>query len=74
VIDTEPAVHFSNYDNVFEENSQQGGTFQYVPKDVDETPHLEIKEESTIPLSEDLSVMSLEAPGTDKVEIDEILD
>ena len=72
VIDAEPAVHFSNYDNEFEDG--RGGTFKYVPKDSDDAPHLEIKEGSEIPLSEDTSVMSLDAPGNDKLEIDEILD
>ena len=72
VIDAEPAVHFSNYDNEFEDG--RGGTFKYVPKYTDDTPHLEIKEGSEIPLSEDTSVMSLDAPGNDKLEIDEILD
>lgn len=79
VIDAEPAVHFSNYDNEFTEDD--GGTFKYVPKDTDDTPHLEIKEGSEIPLSADTSIMSLDTPGpaqaapvAEKVEIDEILD
>jgi hypothetical protein len=84
VIDAEPAVHFSNYDNEFTDDT--GGTFKYVPKDTDDTPHLEIKEGSEIPLSADTSIMSLDTPGppqaaaapvepvAEKVEIDEILD
>lgn len=83
VIDAEPAVHFSNYDNEFTDDD--GGTFKYVPKDTDDTPHLEIKEGSEIPLSADTSITSLDAPGpaeataaaapvSEKVEIDEILD
>jgi hypothetical protein len=65
-IDTEPAsVHFSNYDNVFDENSDQTSTFKYVPKDLEqgEIPKLEIKEETGSPLSLDSSITSLEVPG-----------
>ena len=65
-IDTEPAsVHFSNYDNVFDENSDQTSTFKYVPKDLEpgELPKLEIKEDTGSPLSLDSSITSLEVPG-----------
>jgi len=65
-IDTEPAsVHFSNYDNVFDENSDQSSTFKYVPKDLEpgEVPRLEIKEDTGSPLSLDSSVTRLEVPG-----------
>ena len=66
LIETEPAsVHFSNYDNVFDENSEQVGTFAYVPKDLEpgELPKIEIKEEQGSPLSLDSSVTDLDAPG-----------
>jgi len=80
VIDTEQAVHFSNYDNVFDENSDQVASYKYVPKD-DSEPHLEIREESAQPLTADLSVTNLEAPGAEVAKasesalvVDEILD
>jgi hypothetical protein len=79
-IDTEPAsVNFSNYDQVFDENSDQAGTFKYVPKDLEpgEIPRLVINEEQAIPLSLDSSVTSLETPGISEAEeilADSILD
>lgn len=80
VIDTEQAVHFSNYDNVFDENSDQVASYKYVPKD-DSEPRLEIREESAQPLAADLSVTNLEAPGASSepavesgLTVDEILD
>jgi hypothetical protein len=82
-IDTEPAsVHFSNYDNVFDENSDQSSTFKYVPKDLEpgEMPKLEIKEETGSPLSLDSSITSLEVPGASTtsaepgLSVDEILE
>ena len=80
VIDTEQAVHFSNYDNVFDENSDQVASYKYVPKD-DSEPHLEIREETAQPLAADLSVTNLEAPGASSepaaesgLVVDEILD
>jgi hypothetical protein len=74
VIDAEPGVHFNNYDNVFEEDTGAAGTFEYVPKNIDNTPHLEIREGPEIPLSEDSSIMQLDAPGNENVDIDETLD
>jgi hypothetical protein len=82
-IDTEPAsVHFSNYDNVFDENSDQTSTFKYVPKDLEpgEIPKLDIKEETASPLSLDSSITSLELPGASApiaesgLSVDEILE
>ena len=71
VIDTEPSVHFCNYDNIFDENSEQIGTFSYVPKD-DSTPILEIKEDNGVSLSDDLSISNLDTPGV--INSDEFLD
>ena len=80
-IDTEPAsVHFSNYDNVFDETNDQASSFKYVPKDLEpgEIPRLEIKEDTSSPLSLDSSVTELEAPGvaapTSGLLVDEILE
>jgi Family of unknown function (DUF5764) len=73
VVDTEPAVHFSNYDNVFDESAEQVASFKFVPKD-DSEPHLEIREESAVPLSADASVTNLETPGDAGLVVDEILD
>ena len=75
-IDTEPAsVHFSNYDNVFDESNDQVASFKYVPKDLEpgEIPKLEIKEESGSPLSLDSSITDLEAPGSSLM-ADELLE
>ena len=75
-IDTEPAsVHFSNYDNVFDENTEQVGTFKYVPKDLEpgELPKLEIKDDLGSPLSNDSSVTNLDAPGVESL-ADEVLE
>ena len=60
VIDTEPSVHFSDYDNVFEE---QTGTFEYNPKS-DDSQLLKIMEDSETSLDLDDSVMNLEASGS----------
>jgi hypothetical protein len=73
VVDTEPAVHFSNYDNVFDDTNEQTSSFKYVPKD-DSEPHLEIREETAQPLSADPSVTNLETPGETGLSADEILD
>jgi len=75
-IDTERAsVHFSNYDNVFDEASEQVGSFKYVPKDLEpgELPKLEIKEDTGSPLSLDSSVTDLDAPGAESL-ADEVLE
>ena len=75
VIDTEPAsVHFSNYDNVFDETNEQVGTFKYVPKDLEpgELPRMEIKDEQGSPLSLDSSVTHLD-PGIESL-ADEVLE
>ena len=76
VIDTEPSVRFSDYDNVFDENKEQVGTFSYNPKGdaYDDTPELRIMEDSEKQLSEDLSVTNLEASGSDLFEVDGILE
>ena len=71
VIDTEPAtVNFSNYDQVFDENNDNSGTFKYVPKDLEpgEMPRLVINEDQSIPLSLDSSITSLETPGVSESE------
>ena len=77
VVETEPAVHFSNYDNVFDEASEQVASYRYVPKD-DSEPVLEIKEDTAQPLSMDADVTQLDGPapapaGSDLL-VDEILD
>jgi hypothetical protein len=75
-IDTEKAsVHFSNYDNVFDEASEQVGSFKYVPKDLEpgDLPKLEIKEDTGSPLSLDSSVTDLDAPGDESL-ADEVLE
>ena len=74
VIDTEPAVRFSDYDNVFDESKEQGGTFTYNPKDEDDTPQMQIIEDSGMPLSADESVTDLEVSGGGLMTADEILD
>ena len=77
VVETEPAVHFSNYDNVFDEGSEQVASYRYVPKD-DSEPVLEIKEDSAQPLSMDADVTQLDgpvpAPAGAGLLVDEILD
>lgn len=75
VIDTEPAVRFSDYDNVFDESSPQVGTFAYNPKNDDnEPPQLQIIEDSGTPLAADDSVTNLEASGSSLMDADEILE
>jgi len=75
VIDTEPAVRFSDYDNVFDESSPQVGTFAYNPKNDDnEPPQLQIIEDSGTPLAADDSVTNLEASGSSLMDVDEILE
>ena len=77
VVETEPAVHFSNYDNVFDENTEQVASYRYVPKD-DSEPVLEIKEDTAQPLSMDADVTQLDgpapAPAAAGLLVDEILD
>ena len=77
IVETEPAVHFSNYDNVFDEASEQVASYRYVPKD-DSEPVLEIKEDTAQPLSMDADVTQLDgpapAPATTGLMVDEILD
>ena len=76
VIDTEPhQVHFSDYDNVFDQHSEQVGTFAYNPKsdDIDDdTPHLRIMESTESILDADDLVTHLEPSGI--MEADEILE
>jgi len=78
VIDTAPSVHFNNYDTHFDESKTQVASFAYVPKDLEEgaTPHLEIREESSGPLSLDADVTNLDAPGApdQMLAVDEILE
>jgi len=73
IIETEPTVRFSDYDNVFDESKEQVGTFAYKPKDEDVTPQLQIIEDSGTPLSADESVTNLESSGG-LMEADEILE
>ena len=79
-IDTEHAVRFNNYDNVFDESKDQVASFSYAPKDLEEgeIPHLEIREETSSSLSLDADVTNLEAPGAPEQSLglaaDEILD
>ena len=72
-IDTEQSVHFNNYDQVFDESENSTAAFKYAPKD-DTVPHLDIREESVKPLSDDLDVVSLDTPGSSGLAADEILD
>jgi len=74
VIDTEPnQVHFSDYDNVFDQNSEQVGTFTYNPKDDnDDTPQLRIIDNVETTLDADDLVTNLESSGI--MEADEILE
>jgi hypothetical protein len=74
VIDTEPnQVHFSDYDNVFDQNSEQVGTFAYNPKDDnDDTPQLRIIDNVETTLDADDLVTNLEPSGI--MEADEILE
>jgi len=78
VIDTAPSVHFNNYDTHFDESKSQVASFAYVPKDLEEgvIPHLEIREETSAPLSLDADVTNLEAPGSSEqlLAVDEILE
>ena len=60
VIDTESGVHFSDYDNVFEE---QTGTFEYNPKN-DDSHLVKIMDGPTTSLTSDTSVTNLEASGS----------
>jgi len=70
VIDTEPAVHFSDYDNVFEE---QTGSFTYNPK-TDDDNHMTILDEASTSLDLDSSVTRLESSGSNSMMADEILE
>lgn len=70
VIDTEPAVHFSDYDNVFEE---QTGSFTYNPK-TDDDNHMTILGEDSTSLDLDSSVTKLESSGSNSMMADEILE
>ena len=73
VIDTEqPKVHFSDYDNIFDQNSEQVGSFTYNPKDIDETPQLRIIEQDVLSLNIDKLDSKLEASGI--IETDEFLE
>jgi hypothetical protein len=84
-IDTEPtAVHFSDYDDVYEEDRGEP-EIRFSPKSVDdeEEEGLEIDESSARPLSDDLDLEDLEKPAgaaaaavppSDELEIDELLD
>ena len=73
VIDTEQAVRFSNYDQVFDDNTDHTAAFKFVPKDGTE-PRIEIQEDSAQPLSSDPLVTNLEAPGVTELGVDEFLD
>jgi hypothetical protein len=79
-IDTEHAVRFNNYDNVFDESKEQVASFSYAPKDLEEgeIPRLEIREETSSSLGLDADVTNLEAPGAPEQSLglaaDEILD
>ena len=71
VIDTEPAVHFSDYDNVFEE---QTGSFTYNPK-TDDDNHMTILGDDSTSLDLDSSVTKLESSGSgSSMMADEILE
>ena len=73
VIDTEqPKVHFSDYDNIFDQNSEQVGSFAYNPKDINDTPQLRIIEHDETALNIDKLDLNLEASGI--IETDEILE
>lgn len=75
VIDTEPAVHFSDYDNVFDESKEQVGTFAYNPKNDDnDVPQMQIIEDSGTSLAADESVTNLEVSGGGLMEADEVLE
>jgi hypothetical protein len=75
VIDTEPAVHFSDYDNVFDESKEQVGTFAYNPKNDDnDAPQMHIIEDAGTSLAADESVTNLEVSGGGLMEADEILE
>jgi hypothetical protein len=75
VIDTEPAVHFSDYDNVFDESKEQVGTFAYNPKNDDnDVPQMQIIEDAGTPLAADESVTNLEVSGGGLMEADEVLE
>jgi hypothetical protein len=72
IVDTKPSsIHFSNYDNVFDELNEQVSTFKYAPKNIEdnETPLLEIKESIGTPLSMDAVITNLETPGVEENEI-----
>jgi len=84
-IDTEPAVHFSDYDAVFQEG-KVGPEMEYNPKDDDiiEEGRIDINESSAKPLADD-DVEDLEAnaetktvakpvtkPVSDKIETEEV--
>jgi len=79
-IDTEHAVRFNNYDNVFDESKDQVASFSYAPKDLEEgeIPRLEIREETATSLGLGADVTNLEAPGAPEQSLglaaDEILD
>lgn len=80
-IDTEPtAVHFSDYDDVYDEDHGEP-EIRFSPKaaDDEEEEGLEIDEASARPLTDDLDLEDLEKPvaaaaPSDDLEIDELLD
>jgi len=68
-IDTEEAVHFSDYDDVYDEKNGGGPSVEYNPKDEDDedavSDALTVDESSTKPLDDD-DVEDLEAPAPTK--------
>ena len=64
-IDTEEAVHFSDYDDVYDEKKGNGPTVEYNPKDDDDDDNasdtLTVDESTTKPLDDD-DVEDLDAP------------